>query len=233
MVIIASFFLVSCEPCPRKNSGADSAVEKRAVQTFDQIELQGTGKLYLKQGGTEALHVEADQDVLSFISTTVEDGILSIGSRSTEGKVVGSVAPVIYHVTVKDLKALTIVGAAKVESVNPLNIDNLDLSLSGAGEIDLEVDGEKVIVELNGAGKIRMKGEVEKQVVKINGVGRYEALDLASKQAKLEVDGGGIAWVHTENKLIVKIVGGGMVHYRGSPSIERDIIGLGSVERAD
>ena len=61
--------------------------------------------------------------------------------------------------------------------------------------------------------------------------GDYRAEDLDSREARVSLSGLGSAFVRVRDHLDVTISGAGSVKYVGSPTVEKQVTGVGRVER--
>ena len=78
---------------------------------------------------------------------------------------------------------------------------------------------------------MRATGKADSQDIDISGSGSYEALDLESKEAEIDLGGSGKASVNVLDDLDVTISGSGSVQYRGNPTVIQDIRGSGEVRK--
>jgi hypothetical protein len=65
----------------------------------------------------------------------------------------------------------------------------------------------------------------------LSGAGDFDAYDLISRNAEIDLSGAGSARVYATEDLDVSISGAGSVRYRGEPSVHKSISGLGSLKR--
>ena len=80
--------------------GSGSTVrQERSIQGVDEIKLSGVGKLILKQGESESLVIEADENILPHIVSQVEGDTLSI--HPEDHALLRSKSEIIYHVTLQ------------------------------------------------------------------------------------------------------------------------------------
>jgi hypothetical protein len=63
-------------------------------------------------------------------------------------------------------------------------------------------------------------------------MGNFNAADLKSKKATVELIGTGDATVRVETELTAAIIGAGSVNYFGTPRVEQKVTGLGAVRPA-
>ena len=219
------------------NGSGDIVVEERQVSDFEEILVTGVGKVIVTQGETESLTIETDDNLMEYIKTEVKGNTLEIGftqdtSFSPGGgrKILEPTDGFIFRVSVVDLNAISVSGAARFE-VKKLKIDQLSINLSGAGDIMIDsLDAAHLDVLISGAGNVDLTGKAEVQEIKLSGFGRYQADDLASQQAVVIISGAGGADVWVSESLDVTISGAGDVKYYGNPSITPEITGVGRIQ---
>lgn len=223
---------------PRLVRGSGNViVEERDVSGFDEIQISGVGRVIVTQADSESLTVETDDNLLDYIETEVEGNTLEIGfSRDTSfglgggRKVLEPTEGFTFRISVVDLNAISVSGAARVE-VDKLKIDQLALTLSGAGDISVDdLNGDRLDVQISGAGDIDLAGKVEDQEVVLEGLGRYQAYDLESQHATVSISGAGGANLWVTETLDVTISGAGDVKYYGSPEVTPEISGVGRIQ---
>jgi hypothetical protein len=210
------------------------ATETREVSGFEQVVLEEYGELILTQGARPSLTIEADEDVLSRIETTVKDGTLTIGIRGTWWDKLGfalndvlSGRKIVYQLTVAELRGVSVRGAGRVKC-GELRTDRLVLRVAGAGEITIgSLSTGQLGVELPGAGRIQLAGQASEQRVAVTGAGTYRAPQLESQTAQIKLTGLGSATLWAVQELDVTIQGVGTVEYYGSPSVTQKITGVG------
>jgi hypothetical protein len=217
-------------------STGDVRTETREVSDFDRVALAGFGDLVITQGEEESLTIEASPQILGRIKTQVKDGKLTIRFTQSWLDWIGDVLAtgfagmrVRYDLRVKELAALAITGAGRVQATN-IKADHLALELRGAGQLSIEsLEAEQLKIDLTGAGQIKVAGRVTEQTVKISGAGSYDAPNLESQRAKTTLTGLGSARVWAVEDLDATIRSVGSVSYYGAPKVRRKITGPGSV----
>ena len=77
--LFAIVLLCGCISSPNCVVGSGNVVnETRSVDSFDSIDLRGSGALFLYQGPQQPLKIEAEDNVLKVLTTRVEAGRLII-----------------------------------------------------------------------------------------------------------------------------------------------------------
>lgn len=68
--------------CLGKRGSGNLITEEREVSDFDRVELASDGELMLTQGGSESLIIEAEDNVMSYITSEVRGGTLVLGLKT-------------------------------------------------------------------------------------------------------------------------------------------------------
>jgi hypothetical protein len=219
--------LVLFSSCDEMIGSGRIVKETREVKSFDAIEASGAFHIYLSQGDEESLVLEADDNLMQYIETSVRGGKLYL---ETQGMGIRS-ATMRAHITVRDIEEIKASGAVKITGETPIDFNRLKISVGGAADIDMEVFGDLMEVKVNGAGKIYLTGEVEKMSIKLSGASKLKAETLYTRFMDVDISGAGSANVNVEEVLDAKISGAGNVRYIGDPKVHSKISGAGKVRR--
>jgi hypothetical protein len=227
LISILTIFAVSCKWTVGFVRGSGNVVtEERDVSNFHKIHLSGIGNLIITQGEEESLTIEADDNIIAIIEAEVSGNELNIGFK--RGYAFTPSATIKFYLTVVDLDEISLSGAGNIDCEG-FETEVLQFDVSGAGDLDFDLDAERVEVVVSGAGNIILSGKVDSQEIEIDGAGKYDGEDLESRECAITVSGAGSATVNVSELLDVEINGVGNVYYSGSPSVTQDISGLGKV----
>lgn len=206
--------------------------ETRDVQNFHAIEVSYPADVFISQGASESLKVEADDNLLPGLQTRVRNGTLEIFYKVEEGKAVRPTKPVKITIVVTDLDEVDFESAGTVE-LTGVETDSLSVSVSGAGDLKLDdITVKDLSVNLSGAGSMTASGSAEDMSVNISGFGDFDGKELSSKNASVNISGAGSATVRAEDELDAAISGAGSVNYYGSPAVSKQISGVGGITRS-
>src|SRR5438067_463818 len=178
--------------------GAAVAVlhQARTVYRFSAIELRGVGDAVVTIGGQEALTVEAEDNLLPSITTTVSNDTLVL-----ELKTGRPTKPIVYRVTARELTALTTSGAGDIEA-NGLTTSRLRTSQNGAGDIRLgQLTAQELESSMSGAGSLDASGTVATLTLTMAGAGKLNGRDLSVRDARFTITGAGDAVVRVSDTL--------------------------------
>lgn len=213
----------------RVSGSGNIVTEERSVSDFNNVALNGAGELYIEQGETEALTVEADDNLMQYITTEVKGSTLELGLKPNLNLLFS--AKIVYHLKVKDLNSVSISGSGKVYS-DSIQTGNLNLSTSGSGKFEIgDVQATKLDVSTSGSGEFVLSGKADQVDVSIGGSGKFNCPDLEAKTVAVSIAGSGEVTTWATNSLEVHISGSGNVRYYGNPVTNQSIAGSGKVSK--
>lgn len=239
LLVLTSLLTASCSLTQGKGvaggipGSGNIQTEARVPGAFEAISIDYPGaEIIIQQGDKETVEIEADDNLLPQLSTEVISGRLTIKNVETEWKaMVNPSQPVEISITVRELKEIVLSALVGDLEVNGLQSDALKLVLSGGAQITLNgIQVELLDSILSGAGDIQASGTADQIKLILSGLGNFNAADLKSNNATIELSGMGNATVQVEKKLVATIAGAGSIEYLGNPQVEQNITGAGSVK---
>ena len=207
--------------------------ETRQVSEFNSIAIEYPAEITVRQGKSESVIIEADDNLLPQLETEVRNGALNFKSNERDWRErVNPSHPVQLTITVVDLSQVSFPSAGKM-LIEDLKTESLAISVSGAGDIELtDLDVDSLEFNLSGAGNVYADGSAEKLHLRISGLGNFSGDDLESQEVAVAISGAGSATVWAESELDARISGAGSVTYYGKPDVSKSISGVGSVTSA-
>lgn len=214
--------------------------EKREVSGFSEVALQGYGDLIIEQNpdAPESLVIEADQEIMSRLSSEVRGGRLILGFDMAWYDWIGwglewlftPNKAIRYHLSMKQISNVAVSGAANLTSAR-MQSDSLRLTVSGAGKMRIgEVQAQSLSTTISGAGDIEAgAGTVGRLELHISGSGTVRMADVPTQETRINISGSGSAQVDAAKVLDVHISGAGDVKYKGAPTLTQHISGAGSI----
>lgn len=209
--------------------------EDRDVPSFSEIGLRIPGKLYLKQGNTQSVKIEAKSSTLEEIITEVKDRQLTIRFKS-KNYVFKSFTPgkIDIYITVPEVDGLSISGSGDIIAEDEISSRILDLAVSGSGDILLEdLKADRVKSSISGSGDIIIKdgGEATDFSASVSGSGDVKAGGFEAKDVVVRIAGSGNCTITANRSLKARVAGSGNVYYNGNPSIDSSVAGSGKVTK--
>ncbi len=199
------------------------------IDDFTGIELDIAADIYLTQGSEFSVEVEAQENILNELELDVQGSVLEIDFDDC----VRNHDDINFYITMPELRKLSIKGSGQITTENFFTVNDLELKISGSGDIDMGVNADDIEVDISGSGKIFMEGSADKFDTKISGSGDIKSFDLLANKVDVRISGSGDAEVNVVDKLDIKITGSGDVYYRGNPEVNVDISGSGDVVNAN
>ena len=228
LISLVSLTSVSCIRIVGLKGSGNVVSEERSVSGFNAVTISSGMNLYLNQGDTEYCKVEAEDNIISQIVTEVKNGTLVIEYKNFLGGI-NTRKPVNVYITAKNLNEVSASSGSEVKS-EVINSDALKISM-GSGSIgEFIVKVQDLVVALSSGSQIMISGETQSQDVDLSSGVTYNAEDLASNDAKIDVSSGAQASISVSDTLDVNISSGGSVEYSGSPQVTSNISSGGSLK---
>jgi hypothetical protein len=210
------------------------AKESRPVHDFEEVHMEGHGEVFLTQGETEALEIEADEELLPKIKSEVQDGRLVLGMQHWWDYLLPPWGPVRYFVSMKTIRGIALSGSGAVMS-GDIRTDRCHLGMSGSGRASVAtLTADEADFHISGSGRIEVGGgAVKRQKVTISGSGHLEGMAVACEEAEVTISGSGNVLLQVAKTLDVHISGSGDVRYRGQPAVSQHISGSGRISHVE
>lgn len=232
LLTIVVFFTSSCIIVINGKSVAGSGniiTEEREVAEFNKVHLKGSGNVVLTQGEQQSLQIKTDDNIMQLVETNVSGKKLTI----SHGK--HHLRPTTFEVfiIVENLEGVSIAGSGDVLGKSRFVADTFYSTISGSGDIDLEVEAGSLKSTISGSGSINLSGKAGDYSASISGSGKINAFDLDAKDVSVAISGSGDCRVNASETLTATISGSGDVFYKGRPQINTRISGSGSLKSQD
>jgi hypothetical protein len=195
---------------------------------FDEVEIHGSAEVRLAQGTVDQVVVEGDEEFQSQVRLDVRNGRLNV-QQSGAWKF-WATRRLQLTVTLRDLKRLSISGAADVLAAQPMKLGKLLIDISGAGLARFDrLQAQELRFSVSGAGDGQFAGHVDQLSVAVSGKSDFRGEQLRAQTARITVSGLGEIKVWAEEELAITVSGVGKVDYWGSPEVKRRTSGLATV----
>ncbi|MEM7548954.1 MAG: head GIN domain-containing protein [Bacteroidota bacterium] len=207
--------------------------ETRDVGDFDEVSLGLSVDVILKQGDKNELVLEGDSDDLERIETRVSGGELRIRNKDKSwGWSNNSFRGVKIYITIKDVRALSVSGSGSMTTDGKITGRDIDLKVSGSGDLEAEFEVEELYTKISGSGDIYLKGKADYMDAGISGSGGFSANDFEVEDCDIRITGSGSARIHVNKELKARITGSGKVLYKGDPErVDANSTGSGTVRK--
>ncbi|MCO4291795.1 DUF2807 domain-containing protein [Solitalea sp. MAHUQ-68] len=205
-----------------------------SVHDFNAISVGGPINVFVTMGNEESLRIEASEENVKNMIVEVKNNTLVLKLKNSSYMWKHSEGKINAYVTAKQLRGLTVGGSGSLKVEGTVKADNVDLTVSGSGNMNLTAEASSLESTVSGSGSIRISGTADKSDITVSGSGSFNGNDLKSNKTSVVVSGSGEARIHTEQALEAVISGSGSVNYSGSPTnIDTKTSGSGRVKKVD
>jgi hypothetical protein len=189
--------------------------QERDVAQFTGIKVSSGIDVILNQGEPQKVEVEADDNLQDWIRTDVSGSVLTI---RTEKSIRLAKAKKVY-VTCKTLDMIEISSAGDIMAETPFKADKLDIQMSSAGDLRLEVEANDIEISISSAGNANLKGKTGTLHADLSSAGDLNAFDLEAKKGDISVSSAGSARVFVTDEASFHSSSAGDIDYKGDPKI--------------
>ncbi len=197
------------------------------LDNFTGFEMAVSGNVYIRQGSTQSVKIEAQQNIIDNLVTDVSDKNWKIkfdqNVRNYEGIKIWITIPTLTKAYVSG--SGDIIGETKFTGLG-----NLMTGISGSGDIKLDVEAKDIEGKISGSGGVKLNGSANALNISISGSGDFFADGLKTQTSTIKVSGSGNCTVDASDALTVHVSGSGDVKYKGRPKVSAKVSGSGDVE---
>ena len=227
--LLVLFFLLNAISINIFAEEGDQKSKSYPIKGINGVDINIACELYIEQKGEESLQIDAEEDIIHHIEVEKRDSILYL--TSDKDNIDYEDRDIEVSISVKTLNRINVGGAAKIRNSGILKSNKLTLDISGAADIELEIEVDKLMADFSGAVNADLEGKANYVVMDMSGASKVGAEDLISDAFYLDFSGFGKADIYAEKVLKVDMSGMGVVKYGGNPQkVDTDSSGLGVVK---
>lgn len=201
--------------------------ETVSTSDYDQVSAVGPMDVYLVSGNEGTIQVEADSNFHEYIEVETDGDKLILKIKKNHN--LKSKNPIKITVPFRDLDAVKLTGSGDIFTKDAITADNFEASVTGSGDVNLEINATDVSFKVTGSGDMRLKGGADRVSIRISGSGDFDGRQFRAKTAEVQVSGSGDAKVYAESSLTARVSGSGDITYGGNPTVDKKVSGSGSI----
>jgi len=217
--------------------------ETRQLVPFTKVINEGEFNVIIVEDSITEAIVEAESNLIPYIRTIVNGNTLIIDTREN----INSNLPINIYIKTPEVNSIKLSGSGTI-TADSLVGDNVEIAISGSGNINASVNAGLVDIltsgsgdmwlnvvsqftyaKISGSGNINVDGNTKDGDFNISGSGNIHSYDFVQNNSDANISGSGSMYVNVIDYLKVKISGSGSVYYLGNPSLDISITGSGSV----
>ncbi|MEL6721292.1 MAG: head GIN domain-containing protein [Bacteroidota bacterium] len=230
--LVLLFFMgsitIACAQWDNNSTKASGPVTKKQLnlEDFSGVGLTLSADVHIRQGSRQEVEIEARESVIENITTNVKNDYWKIGFERN----MRNYDKITIWITIPDLERLAVSGSGDIKGKGKFeDLEELDLSVSGSGNIYLEFEAEETNCAIAGSGDMELVGQTRSQKISITGSGDVDSSELSAKECVVRITGSGDCEVNASDNLEVFITGSGDVDYKGDPNVRSRILGSGDI----
>lgn len=221
ITIVTSMLFFSCGfETVDGNGRVTSQTRDTGAAGFTEIEASGGIEVFIAQGSSPSIKVEADSNLQELIETKVSGGRLTITTKKNVGHATSKKVVVV-------VPKITEIESAKgvlVKTTTTINADNIKLTSGGGGSLEATIAAKKAELQSNNGSSLTVSGKVATLKATSSSGSSLHAGSLSADTIEAEATSGGNATVMPLNKLKAKAANGGKLTYiKSSGNLKIDI----------
>lgn len=212
-VVLLSSIVSSCLLGPTINGNGNVTKVQRESGSFEKIKVTRGMNVYISQGDVQKIVVEADENLMDYIETNIEDKTLKI---TTSANIRRSKSKKVF-VTVTDITEISASAGSNVFSENDISCKNLVISGSAGSNIKLQVNAKEIEVSASAGSNITLEGNAGEVDLKASAGSNIKAGELETNKCDVRTSSGANIWIKVTNDFDGRASSGGNVYYSGNP----------------
>lgn len=216
VALLFAIFFSACEFNTGKTITGSGNVktENRNLSGFTGISVQRALEVEVEQSDKFEVVVEADDNILSHITTEIRDGILVI---ETDVNNFDNVNKKKIRVKMPKVNSLESSSSASIKSKNTLITENLTLDASSASRIEISVEAENLTLDSSSGSNIDIHGKALKLNADASSGSQIDADDLMANDIIASSSSGSSTSIHPILSLTAEASSGSSIHYFNIP----------------
>ena len=190
--------------------------ETRKLSGFTSVSVGQSIDLELIPGNEEKAVIDISGSIdLADVVTEVSGSRLKISLEDRRGGYRN--VDVRIQLTYRTLEGIRSSSSSNVFSKGVISGDRLDVVVSSSADVELEIDVEELEVEVSSSGDCTISGRTTYQDIEVSSSGEYNAYDLESEKARVDVSSSGRAKILLSKEIDADASSSGTVTYKGDP----------------
>jgi hypothetical protein len=211
VALFAGSIFTSCILNTVKGNG-NVKEETRDCDKFDGISVSRGMNVYVTQGPETRVVVVADENLLNYIDTDVDDRTLKV--TATKGIVKATSNKVL--VTVPNLGMIKTSSGSNLFAETPVTTDFIEVKASSGSNIRFQLEAGETEVSASSGSNITLSGKSTSIKAKASSGSNIKAGDLQAEKAEAKVSSGANIRLNVNGSLKAGASSGGNIFYTGA-----------------
>ena len=208
-LLIFSFSQAQSWGSKKIKGNGDVTTITRTTSDYSDIKCSGSMDFILIKGTEGKLTIEGESNLLEYIITEVDGDVLKIKTEN--------------NISLRPSYNKTITITIPFEDIEYV-------SLSGSGDVVLDVDANEINASVTGSGDLTLRGKTTQLKTSVTGSGDFHGYKLDAIDVDAKVTGSGDIEIICNGNLKARVTGSGDIEYKGAPKTEDSkVMGSGSI----
>jgi hypothetical protein len=204
------------------NHTSAQGLERRAIESSENLEINGSSDVFISISSEAGISAKSDD--FGMINYETIGGILKVSTGGADA----------VYINLPSISSLNFNGSGNAFSSDTLRGELLKITATGAGNLNLLLNYNKVTMNVSGSSDVRLTGRANELSANVSGAGDLKAYSMPVNNATIALSGAGDAQVHALKELKGRVSGAGTLYHRGEPAImDVEVSGMGEIKRSN
>ena len=217
---------VSCAFNVIRGNGNLVTTEK-SFSAFEKINVSSSANIRYYSSPEYRAVVTIDENLDEYVEIATENNVLNIGTKSGSY----SFTKFLVEIYCPTLDGVSLSGSGSFENVDKITTPTFEISVSGSGKVEGNIECEKFSARIAGSGRIIVTGSSKDADIGISGSGKFSGSEFLINNATIRISGSGDVDTHVIDNLKASISGSGSVNYHGEPKTDTNVSGSGRIRK--
>ncbi|KAA0990966.1 head GIN domain-containing protein [Dyadobacter aurulentus] len=206
--------------------------KKFAVSNFNRLAMGSAFKVEVKQGSGFNVTATGRSEDLNDMEAHVSGGELKLGYKGNGWN--KNRKTVNVSITMPNLQGVDFSGACAANVAGFSGVKTMEIEVSGASKVNMDLKATKVTMELSGASSLVLNGSCDVLDGEVSGASSFKGRDFQTKEVNIDASGASSAAVYASNAVHAEASGASSVRYSGgAKDIHSSTSGASSVKRGE
>ena len=217
----------------RFKGNGDLITQERSIGDFNQLLVKGPFKVELTSQFHGEITLNTDANLMDEIVTEIKDNTLIIRLKKQSYLKPSNRKSISIKAPLTAMNKITHAGSGTIYASESFTTQDLQITHSGSGKIELAIEAQNTTVNLSGSGKIQLSGRSQNLSAKLSGSGNLRLANLVAKNGEVKLSGSGNIGLSCTESLMANILCSENVRYKGDPSkkLITKVSGSGSIRQ--
>jgi hypothetical protein len=236
LIVLAALLLAGCQGLGYTSGSGEIKTKQYDLRDFDSVDISNSFHFEILQSDSYNVSVSCRENIVPYLDIYKSGRRLSIGLKPgfhTNGDLNA-------EISLPDLNRLTVSGDSKGSARGFESSKELSLIVSGASQVDMDIEAGETAIELSGVSKLKGNLNARKTSLRISGVSTCELAgtagdsdleisgastaslkDLQLGDVNINASGASTAIIRTDSTLNLDISGASNLEYYGNPTLSK------------